>query len=104
MTKAQQVKVDFIRHEMETLFSNYEIKDFEVTDHKSFVAVYAISGMIEDEGTMAEVICRESAHVFIGKRGGITYPVYNWKTQTSSCRPYKFMLKTVLDQKKGWKR
>jgi hypothetical protein len=31
--------------------------------------------MKDDEGTMASVLCRDRVHLFIGKKGGVRYPV-----------------------------
>lgn len=51
----------------------YEIKQYEVSDCDYFLSVVIETGSVGDEGTLASIICRERAHLFIGKRGGITY-------------------------------
>lgn len=55
--------------------TQYELKEFEVTEYDHFVALYCVTGLKDDEGTLAAVYCRDRLHLFIGKRGGITYPV-----------------------------
>lgn len=54
----------------------YEIKRYEVDDCEYFISVVIETGIIGDEGTLASVLCRDRVHLFIGKRGGITYPCY----------------------------
>ena len=54
----------------------YEIKEYEVKDCEYFLSVVIETGMVGDEGTMASILCRNRVHLFIGKRGGITYPCY----------------------------
>lgn len=53
----------------------HEVKEFEVTDFKDDgdddVMVFIEVGMPNDEGTMAELICRDRYRFFIGKRGGL---------------------------------
>ena len=53
---------------------NYEIKEYTVRGYDSFVSVILEVGMVGDEGTLAQVYARDRVHLFIGKRGGITYP------------------------------
>ena len=52
----------------------YEIKEYKITDCETFLSVVLEVGMIGDEGTMAQIFCRDRVHLFIGKKGGITYP------------------------------
>lgn len=102
MTKAQERKVKMLRRQAETEFSFTEVKTFEVEENEYFVSVYAVIGLPEDEGTMAAVFARDSIHVFIGKKGGITYPVSKqlkngqWKHYT---KRYERFLATSLDQR-----
>lgn len=51
----------------------YEVKKLEVTsfDDGDDVMVYIVTGRPNDEGTMAELICRDTYRFFIGKRGGL---------------------------------
>lgn len=102
MTKAQQRKVDLIRRQAEKEFSFTELKRFEVTENEYFVSVFAEIGMPNDEGTMAAVFARDSVHVFIGKRGGMRYPVHKaLKDGTFKFyqKPYKSFLSTSIDQR-----
>lgn len=78
MTKEQERTVSRIRRDAEYHFfysEDYEFKKWEVTENKYFVSVVFVVGMKGDEGTLASIICRDRAQLFIGKRGGITYPV-----------------------------
>lgn len=89
MTKSQQKMVERIRKDAERmtkeLHKNGEFKTWEIDENEYFVSVYVVVGGVGDEGTLAGVICRERCHLFIGKRGGVTYPVSrelkngNWK-------------------------
>ena len=54
----------------------YEIKEYTVEEMENFLSVVLEVGMIEDEGTLAQVFGRDRVHLFIGKRGGITYYVW----------------------------
>jgi len=51
----------------------HEVKKFEVTHFKggsqTFVTVE--TGLVDDEGTMASVVCRDYRHIAISKRGGL---------------------------------
>ena len=50
----------------------YEVKDMEVTYFEdSDVMVYVRVGMPNDEGTLAECICRDSYLFHIGRKGGL---------------------------------
>ncbi len=102
MTKQQEARVERLRKEAENQFNHTEIKRFEVRDYDHFVSVYVVIGMPDDDGTLAAVFCRDAAHVFVGKRGGVTYPVSKqykngtWKHYT---KPYRSFLSTSLDQR-----
>lgn len=78
MTNSQERAIKRIKElTNEILYSeNYEIKKFEVTDCDYFISVIIETGLKNDEGTLAAVFGRDRAHLFIGKRGAITYPVY----------------------------
>lgn len=76
----EKIKKDIIRydfhdsHKKDFEDSEYEFKEFEVTevdDHFGVVTVYSVVGLKGDEGTMASVTCRTYRHIFIGKRGGV---------------------------------
>ena len=79
MTNAQERTIERLRKDVEkyTFFSkdgSYEFKEWEVEEMKcGQVSLIFETGMINDEGTLADIFCRERGHVFIGKKGGITY-------------------------------
>lgn len=83
MTNAQEIKVKQIKREMEQswLFGENEVKRFEVEEFDTFVSVVAEAGLKGDEGTLAQVFGRMSAHIFIGKKGGLTYWTNKGKTK-----------------------
>lgn len=109
MTKAQERAVSRIRWMAENLHyyakEDYEIKEWKVEECECFVAVVVEVGMKGDEGTLAQALCRDRAQLFIGTRGGITYPAHHIKKNGE----YKFYTKrmdnglfsVVYDQKHG---
>lgn len=102
MTKSQEKAIAKIRSlvERELYSDQYEIKRFDITDNKYFISLYVQYGLIGDEGTLAEALGRDSAHLFIGKRGGITYPMSkkNGKFYTKKFEGYS-ILQAVCDQR-----
>ena len=84
MTRAQEITIEKIKKEIPYFdFYNsdeYEIKKFEVEENEYFVSVYFVTGRKDDEGTMAEVLCRKYRHAFIGKNGGLRVPRRRGKT------------------------
>lgn len=105
MTKAQQRIVDRIRRDAEHECppgTDREIKRFDVTEHEHFVEVLATVGYMQDEGTMAECLCRYSVQVFIGPRGGTQCPISK-RLKSGSYRhgyvPYTSFLGVHLAQK-----
>jgi hypothetical protein len=106
MTKAQEKAVARIKYlAFEGMYGEtadrYEFKKWEVNEHEFFVEVITETGMKNDEGTMAEIYCRDHAQLFIGKRGGITYPVRSSKTKKIVCRRFGgySILQAVIDQR-----
>lgn len=107
MTKSQEKAVAKIKalaeKEANTIHEEGEIKKWEVNEHEYFVAVFVELGGKNDEGTMGEIFAREAAHLFIGKRGGITYPVHKklkngeWKHYEKRFIGYS-LLQAVVDQ------
>lgn len=79
MTKQQQLVIEQLRKNVITRLGcskgEWEYKRFEVTENKYFVSVSIIVGMANDEGTYASLFARNDIHLFIGPKGGITYPV-----------------------------
>lgn len=101
MTKKQMWAIENLKREVEhsvTYGDRYEFKEFTVTENEYFVNVVMEIGRKNDEGTMAEIFCRDRAQFFIGKRGGVRYPVAK-KNGNVVERPFKSVLGTVLDQR-----
>ena len=101
MTKSQEKAIERIRKLVEADLHDWrDIKRWEVKEYEFFVSVYVEYGCKGDEGTLAEVLCRNKAHLFVGKRGGITYPIYkNHKQITRRFEGYS-ILQAVVDQEK----
>lgn len=101
MTKAQEKMVNKIKYMMEQEFfydkEKYEIKQFDVSETEYFVSVVGEVGLKGDEGTLAQVFGRERFHLFIGKKGGITY--YNRKGTTKHLKRYEGLLTISLAQR-----
>ena len=93
MTNSQRNKINMIRAQAVNLhgdFSkNYEIKQWEVEEYETFVSLVVEVGMIGDENTYAAIYARDRLHVFIGKKGGVTIPIY--KSNKTIYKPFKFM-------------
>lgn len=87
MTKAQELTIEKIKRAIPEFdyynSDNYEVKKWKVTEEEEFgiVFLYFVTGMKNDEGTMAEVICRKHRHCVIGKNGGIQCFRKRGKTQ-----------------------
>lgn len=73
MTKSQEKSINYLKSLAENYLPNREIKETRVIDYESFVGLDIITGIPEDDGTLATSV-RDYCHFFIGKRGGITYP------------------------------
>ena len=76
MTKYQEKAIERIKRyieEHDLRGDEYEFKEFTVeeTDYGT-VIVYSVTGLKNDEGTMAAVFCRRRRLIFIGVRGGLT--------------------------------
>lgn len=91
MTKQQenaieQIKKAIPRFDFYGHPESYEIKKLEVIDEYEEwgrVIVYVETGRVEDEGTLAEMICRKRRQIFIGPRGGCIAYKYNAKSKKS---------------------
>lgn len=103
MTQAQERSIKRIRRlvdaDCKTLHE--EVKKFEVEDYERFVSVYVVMGFENDEGTVA-YLARDYAHLFIGKRGGVRFPVRGRNGQY--CVPFKWysILQAVCRQRKNY--
>jgi hypothetical protein len=82
MTKSQENKLNWVKSEAERLAKelhrNGEIKQFTVEDCKYFLSVIVEVGDVGDEDNFIQrLVCRERAHLFIYKKGGIKYSKRN---------------------------
>ena len=93
MTNSQQNKINMIRNQAKNLHGeyskNYEIKQWEIEEYDNFISLVVEVGMIGDENTYASIYARDRLHVFIGKKGGVTIPIY--KSNKTIYKPFKFM-------------
>lgn len=80
MNAVQQTTVDNLRRDIllhdglgERFVSEYEYKQFEVTETKDTgtVFVYSEVGHKNDEHTLGSVLCRTIRHLAIGHKGGV---------------------------------
>ena len=101
MTNAQKRAIaridDLVRKEFYN--DKYEIKERKIDENEYFVSMIIEWGLKNDEGTMAAIFARDRAHLFIGRKGGITYPVY--KNGDSTCRRFSgiTILQALCDQR-----
>ena len=106
ITKSQEKAIERLRRDaVDSLFfgDDYEFKAFEIIEGKYNISIVIETGMIGDEGTMAEIFGRDRAQFFIGKRGGIHY----WRERKHKRNdednfikvPYNRMLQAVIDQR-----
>lgn len=82
MNKTQEIKLEMLKRDFLNDFNrngNHEIKQFEVTDLDKVVMVFIEVGLIGDEGTMASILCRNTAMFNIGQRGALRH--YNKATR-----------------------
>lgn len=97
MTPSQEKAIARIRKEAESEFDYTEIKEFRISENENFVSLFVTIGMKGEENVLSRLYCRDSIHVFIGKRGGITYPTENKKGEWCT-KKYVSFLGTKLDQ------
>ena len=108
MTKSQERALNKIKRLAEKWasegFEDGELKEWNVEENEYFVSVIVEIGGKNDEGTQAEVFARDRAQLFIGKCGGVTYPVYKrlkhgtYKHYTKTFKGYS-ILQAVVDQR-----
>lgn len=108
MTKSQERALNKIKRLAEKWanegFKDGELKEWNVEEDEYFVSVIVEIGGKNDEGTWAEVVCRDRAQLFIGKCGGVTYPVHKrlkngtFKHYTKAFKGYS-ILQAVVDQR-----
>jgi len=99
LTKAQTQAVERIKKDIQRWygdnFSNYEYKTFKLTSGYKSHYLYVVVGRVGDEGTMAEIFCRDKAHFAIGERGRIMVDS-NYRKSSGFCRPYKGWVDSFL--------
>ena len=99
MTNSQERSLKKIKKLIdEAMTSNQEIKTWEVRENEYFVAVYVVYGYKDDEGTLGFFL-RDHAHLFIGKRGAITYPCEGKRGYTTRKFNGYSILQAVIDQR-----
>lgn len=72
MNKSQQNTLnDFVAYK--TRLFDHEVKELKITERENDTAIYVsiTIGRKDDEGTMAELLCRNTYCFFIGTRGGM---------------------------------
>jgi hypothetical protein len=99
MTKSQEKSINYLRNLAETYLPNREIKKFEVHDHESFISLAIITGIPDDDGTLAFGM-RDYCHFFIGKRGGITYPGRDY--DHTKAKRFNGVYLTVANEQNNW--
>lgn len=75
MTNKQAYTVEHLRRAIEDLdlhSEEYEFKVFEVNERDTHVELYCVSGLKNDEDTMAELLCRKTRQIFIHRGGGLS--------------------------------
>lgn len=101
MTREQEYAVARLRRLVEKECQEFgeEIKRFDVTEYERFVSVYVVYGIKNDEHSYA-VLARGYAHLFVGKRGGVRFPVTS-KNGNQYCIPFKWysILQAVCRQR-----
>lgn len=82
MTKQQEQKVNKIKQAAILEWArnkDYEIKTWKVEDCEFSVSVVVEVGLKGDEGTLAAILGRNRAHIFVGPKGGLSYPTKKGK-------------------------
>lgn len=76
MTAAQEKAINKFREDALHWYSaELEVKFEKIIENEFFVSYSIEVGQVGDEGTWAAIGGRDHAHIFVGKKGGITYPV-----------------------------
>ena len=79
---------------------NYEIKQFDVRVSDYTTSVVIETGLKGDEGTMASIIARDRAMIFIGKNGGMKHVVKG----ANNLKPTKYLSQAFYDYTYGKER
>lgn len=68
----EQLKTAILANNTYSVDNPAEVKKCEITENEFFVGLFIEVGRPNDENTMASIHCRETRHIFIGKRGGVS--------------------------------
>lgn len=105
MTKRQEVTIKAIERRVEEFDfyghpENYEIKEWKVTEECGIVSLVLETGMKNDEGTLACLLCRKRRHALISPKGSIT--IYTWNAKLQRVIRHKYV--SVFDfMNKYWR-
>ena len=104
MTQAQERAVERIKGmaKKQLMYGDgYEFKVWQVEELNGcgIVSVVLETGLVGDEGTLAQVFGRDRAHMFVGKRGGVTYYDYKSKAQVNRRWNWASLHEIVLAQR-----
>lgn len=88
----EKIKSYVIKHDCFNNDSNYEIKQWEIEDCGKFVSLYVESGMKNDSGTAAAILCRKTRQIFIGIKGGVRTHI----CEDGVCKTLKGWDKTMI--------
>jgi len=103
MNKLQEKAISGFRSDVQRYCRDrYEIKRWEIDEIgvNGILSLVVVVGLPGDEGTMAAIFARDHAHIFIGPRGGITYPVFRKRHQIERPLNGRGFLHVVVEQNK----
>lgn len=100
MTRSQKLMIEHLDREVENQITGrrgeYEVKERRVKEFSTFVSYYVYIGYKGDENSILSLY-RDTIHLFIGKRGGVTY--YPNKGNVDKHKRYKGNLwQVIIDQ------
>ena len=95
MTPSQERAVARIRNTV-NMDDYTEIKEFDVVENEFFVDLVVTIGKKGEEDAFDRLLNRKTIQLFIGKHGGITYPIF--KKDKYATKKYDSFYKTVKDQ------
>lgn len=82
-----------VRQQHGSTSDSYELKKFDIDKSEYTTSVIIEIGLKNDEGTMASVIARDKAIIFIGKKGGMKHA--QWKS--TKLKPTKYIGQAFYD-------
>jgi hypothetical protein len=71
---AERFRDEMLKRQSHGGLSDVEVKQFEVTPGPKGQGAFAyiVVGRVGDEDTLAQVFCRDTRHILIGAKGGVT--------------------------------